>query len=196
MSNTIKHVTGDRFPLIIITLKDRNTPDSDPSDPDTWDVVDLSTNVQGVRVDYFQADFQLVDITPTNATNLFTSESHGLENGKRVRFSSETTFPTGIVETVLYFVVNKTDDTFQVSLTEGGAVVTFSDDGVGQLNAITQFSSAAGTIVGGGTGGQFTFTHPNDVWENPGDYALEYVVIFDTGKETVFDRDCLEIRSR
>lgn len=196
MSNTLKHVTGDRFPLITITLKDRNTVDSDPSDPDTWEVVDISTNVQGVRIDYFQADFQTNDIVPTNSTNLFTKAGHGLLDDDRVRFSAQTTLPTGIDEDVLYFVVNTTTDTFQVSTTEGGAVNTFSSDGSGQLNVIKQFDTVAGTIIGGGTGGQFTFVHSTLVWENPGDYDIEYVVRFDTGKETVFDRDHLEIRTR
>lgn len=196
MSNTLKHVTGDRFPLIQVTLKDRNTVDSDPADPDTWDVVDISVNVQGVRIDYFQADFQLTDIAVANATDLFTKVDHKLVDDDRVRFSPQTTIPQGLSEDTLYYVITATDDTFQVSASEGGTAVVLSDDGAGQLNAIKQFDTAVGTIIGGGTGGQFTFVHPTLVWENPGCYDLEYLVRFDTGKETVFDRDQLEIRSR
>ncbi len=77
MSNSIKHVQGDRYPVITVTLRDANTTDSDPSDPDTWDVIDLSSNVASVRVDYYKASVFLKNVTITVATDLITHDALG-----------------------------------------------------------------------------------------------------------------------
>lgn len=198
MGTTIRMVQGDRYPVLTNTLKDSNSVQSDPRDPDTWPIIDLSVNVDSVRIDYYTRGFQLLDVTIDFASNKIDVVGHGLSNDDRVRFSSSGTFPTGLDEITLFYVVNKNEDDFQVSLTEGGAAVSISDAGVGQLNVIMQFDTQAGTLIGGGTGGQFSWTHPTLVWENPGDYELEYVVIRTTpaGKETVIDRDHLELRRR
>ena len=65
--------------------------------------------------------------TATNATNLFTDVAHILSNTDRIMIGG--TVPTGIDSTAIYYVISDTTDTFQVSLTSGGAAVTFSDDG-------------------------------------------------------------------
>ncbi len=70
----------------------------------------------------------LTACTATNATNLFTDAGHGLVDTDRVKIQG-TTVPTGINADTIYYVVTGTTDTFQVSLTSGGAAVTFSDDG-------------------------------------------------------------------
>ena len=127
-----------------------------------------------------------------------------------MRFGTSGTLPAGLSETTLYYVVSSTADldtlaaggtdtgTFKVSLTEGGSAVDITDTGSGQLNVIKQFDTAAVTLVGDGSTGQGTFTHPAEVWANPGTYELEYVVIWTSpsGKETVYERDILELRSR
>ncbi len=214
MSNTIKHVQGDRYPVVTITLRDANTTNSDPSDPETWDVINLSANVSSVRVDYYQAKITLKNVTVSASADTITHNGsvvgttdaldHGLLDGDRVRFQAETTMPTGLVETTLYFVVssqNIADDgvaNFKVSTTRGGSAVDITDTGSGQINVVKQYDSTAGTLVGDGSAGQFTFSHPNKVWSNPGDYDLEYVVVRTSpaGNETVEDRDILELRPR
>jgi hypothetical protein len=196
----IKHVQGDRYPVITATLKDSNDADADKSDPDTWPVVDLSSNVDAVRVDYYQAKEQYDDITPSASADTLTKSGHKLDDDDRVRFSTSNTLPAGLSETTLYYVIStdQTAGTFQVSTSEGGSAVDITDAGTGQLNVIRQYDSASATLVGDGSGGQVTFTHPTLVWENAGDYELEYVVIFTSpaGKETVYERDQLELRSR
>ena len=70
-------------------------------------------------------------ITATNASNVLNATAHGLSNNDRVILTSTATdLPNGLSDTA-YYIVNKTADTFQVSLTSGGAVVTFSDNGTG-----------------------------------------------------------------
>lgn len=59
---------------------------------------------------------------------------HGLNNGDEVKFYTfNGTLPTNISATTTYFVINKTANTFQISLTEGGAAVDFGSDGSGVL---------------------------------------------------------------
>ena len=70
--------------------------------------------------------------TAANATDTFTKIAHGLVNGDRVLIAG-TTVPTGLNAAIVYYIVNKTDDTFQVSLTSGGAAALFTTDGVSVL---------------------------------------------------------------
>ncbi len=59
------------------------------------------------------------------ATNQVESPAHGLNNGEQVVFMGAPA-PTGLSEGALYFVVNASADTMQLSLTQGGAVIDIS----------------------------------------------------------------------
>jgi len=63
-----------------------------------------------------------VSVASDVAANTFTLTNHGLTNGKSVSFSTLGT-TTGISAWTIYFVVNATANTFQVSLTDGGAAI-------------------------------------------------------------------------
>ena len=65
--------------------------------------------------------------------NSITSSAHGLVNTDRVMVFNvfAETLPAGLTEGVVYFVVGATTDTFQVSLTSGGAAVDIT--GIGEL---------------------------------------------------------------
>jgi hypothetical protein len=76
-------------------------------------------------------------VTATNATDVFNATAHVLVNTDRVAFTTTGTLPTGITAGVAYYVVNKATNTFQVSLTSGGAAVTFTTDGTGTITANT-----------------------------------------------------------
>ena len=52
----------------------------------------------------------------------FTDEAHGLQNDDRVEFSADT-LPGGISIETNYYVINKADNTFQVSTSSGGSAV-------------------------------------------------------------------------
>jgi hypothetical protein len=62
-----------------------------------------------------------------------TAASHGFQNGDRVVFASVVT-TTGIVaNTTYYFVVGRTDTTFQVSATSGGGALPLTTNGTGTV---------------------------------------------------------------
>ena len=65
--------------------------------------------------------------------NTITSAAHGLSNTNRVRVYNvfAESLPAGMTEGTLYFVVGATTDTFQISLTSGGAAVDIT--GIGEL---------------------------------------------------------------
>jgi hypothetical protein len=78
--------------------------------------------------------------TATNATNVLDDTSNPYTDDMRVILtSSAADLPDGLDSETVYFVVNQATNSFQVSLTSGGAVVTFSDDGIGthQCHVVT-----------------------------------------------------------
>lgn len=84
-----------------------------PSDSVDFDLHVNFTNLSGV--------------TGVAATDIFTKVAHGLSNGWRVQLRS-ISGGTGLATETTYYVVNKTTDTFQLSLTDGGAAVNFTTD--------------------------------------------------------------------
>ena len=71
--------------------------------------------------------------TVTHASNLFTSVAHGLENGDAISITAPSGFPTGLAADTLYYVINKADDTFQLSTESGGSILAISGDGSGTI---------------------------------------------------------------
>lgn len=76
--------------------------------------------------------FGTVDSAGVTANNI-QSAAHGLANADRVTVYNvfAESLPTGLTEGTLYFVVGAATDTFQVSLTSGGAAVDIT--AVGEL---------------------------------------------------------------
>ncbi|MCX6013696.1 MAG: hypothetical protein NTV30_09930 [Chloroflexi bacterium] len=77
-----------------------------------------------------------VACTMTNAGDLVLDVAHGLSNDTIVMFSG------GAIAAPLntyrqYYVINKTDDNFQVSLTSGGAAVVLTADGNGSYHTLS-----------------------------------------------------------
>lgn len=78
--------------------------------------------------------FLLQDIcTFDNATDTInTTFSHGLVNNDRVFFNTYTgTLPAELDNVTEYYVVNATATSFQVSLTQGGGAIDFTNNGTG-----------------------------------------------------------------
>jgi len=88
--------------------------------------------------------------TAANATDILTSTAHGLAANTAITVNSTGgSVPTGLTaNTVIYYVINPTTDTFQVSLTPGGAAVNFTTDGTGTLRWVL---STPATIASGGS---------------------------------------------
>ena len=82
-------------------------------------------------------------VTFDNTTNTINDTSTPRVDGDIVSFFKELsgTLPPEIDRNLIYFVINKTVNAFQISLTDGGAAVTFTDDGVAPVsyNNISEF---------------------------------------------------------
>lgn len=76
--------------------------------------------------------FATVDAADVTA-NSITSAAHGLVNTNQLFVYNvfAETLPAGLTEGTVYFVVGATTDTFQVSLTSGGAAVDIT--GIGEM---------------------------------------------------------------
>ena len=71
------------------------------------------------------------DGEPVNPKLVITSTAHPLVNGDKIRVTTTGTLPTGLAVDTDYFVVNKTTNTFELSLTSGGAEIEYTDAGSG-----------------------------------------------------------------
>jgi len=72
--------------------------------------------------------FDLGAVTANATTDKIEKTAHGLENGDPVVFTAATA-PTGLTMGSVYYVVNKTTNDFEISLTVGGAKVTWTTNG-------------------------------------------------------------------
>jgi len=119
-----------------------------------YDVANIPDNPFGspgyfhrTNTNYFQTDGNVAatviqdfyersaNVTFTASTDLVNLNSNRLRNGDMVRFTEINT-TTGIVvydgtPATIYFVRDKTNDTFKVSLTLGGAAINLVGDGTG-----------------------------------------------------------------
>ncbi len=84
-------------------------------------------------------------VTLQDAGNTVTRAGHGLVNGNRISFSS-ITGTTGLSTYIIYYVVNATTDTFQVSLIAGGTALTLTTDGTGTILAIPTIVSIVANV--------------------------------------------------
>jgi hypothetical protein len=69
--------------------------------------------------------------TANATTDYITSVAHGLSNGDVVVLTTTVTLPAGLSLLTPYYVINKTTDTFQLSLTSGGTNIDITDTGTG-----------------------------------------------------------------
>lgn len=92
--------------------------------------------------------FAFVTCTISNASpGVVTAIAHGLSNGDSVIFETDGGLPTGLTpDTVVYYLVNKADNTFEVSLTIGGTAINTSSAGSGN-HKFTKVNKAPGIPV-------------------------------------------------
>lgn len=77
-------------------------------------------------------------------TETFTITSHGFLDGQKVRFVSTGTLPAGLTANTDLFIVNVTTNTFQVSLTLGGAAINLTTTGIGTHTVFRFHNLSAG----------------------------------------------------
>lgn len=64
-------------------------------------------------------------------TDVITSAAHGLKNGDMIVLTTTDTLPAGLAINTVYFVIDKTTNTFKLSLTANGAPINITDTGTG-----------------------------------------------------------------
>lgn len=69
--------------------------------------------------------------TANAGTDFITSAGHGLSDGDLLKLSTTTTLPAGLAINTAYYVINKTTDTFKLSLTSGGSAIDITNTGTG-----------------------------------------------------------------
>jgi hypothetical protein len=132
---------------------------------------------------------------PTNATNLFTKAAHGMLNGTVVQLTTVTTLPTGLSLATNYYIVQKTVNTFKFALTEGGAVVTFSDDGTGDHTVTPAFGSlSTSPDTQAGEGASFNPVGADEVAANTdiADADMMEIVGFGRFEKLASDRNAVQ----
>ena len=81
------------------------------------------------------------DFTAANATEIFTLNGHGLSDKDIVNVANAGgALPAGITANTLYYIITATTNTFQLSLTSGGAVVAITTDGTGTQSIYDKFT--------------------------------------------------------
>jgi hypothetical protein len=88
------------------------------------------------------------------AGDKFTSNGHGLPNGALVGIFAATTMPAPLIAGSMYYVVGTATNTFQVSLTLGGAAIDLTTTGSGTLTYYT-FPTPSNAAIGGSITGNF-----------------------------------------
>lgn len=73
----------------------------------------------------------IVTVAVDSATDVITATGHGFYNDQAVIIGSSAAFsnPVGSTEMTIYYVINRTANTFQLSATVGGAAINFTSDG-------------------------------------------------------------------
>jgi len=64
-------------------------------------------------------------------TDIITSNAHGLVNGNMVVLSTTDTLPAGLAVSTVYYVIEKTTNTFKLAKTPEGPAVDITDTGTG-----------------------------------------------------------------
>ncbi len=130
--------------------------------------------------------------TATNATNVLNATAHLLIDTDRVMLiSSGQDLPAGLDSETVYFVVSANANDFQVSLTSGGAAVTFSDDGTGTHSVL---AVTACTLVDQGDfdTGKATLSGTVDISGQPSDTDMTLIVQTKNNKDTKLHGQALQ----
>lgn len=81
-----------------------------------------------------------IAVTLTDATDLVTLTSHGLQAGDEISFATVVS-TTGIVLNTIYYVINPTTDTFQIASSIGGSTLPLTTNGTGTIRYRTEIAS-------------------------------------------------------
>lgn len=71
------------------------------------------------------------EFTVDISNDTLNSKGHGLSSSNQILLKSTGTLPGGIDETISYYVVEETEDTFKISLTYEGSPINITNSGIG-----------------------------------------------------------------
>lgn len=80
-------------------------------------------------------------------TDTISNTGHGFWNDSQLTFTSTGTLPGGLAAGTVYYVINRTDNSFQVSETVGGGPVDITSSGSGTHSAHTVGTNLTGFTV-------------------------------------------------
>lgn len=103
----------------------------------------------GTAAPKFIFDYNAVskNFTVVAATNIFTCSAHGLINGQRITVASTVALPAPLAIGTHYYVINRTTDTFKLSLSKNGAEIDITDTGTGTHSLNTEMAVMMNYIV-------------------------------------------------
>ena len=102
-------------------------------------------NKTDITAEYLSRTFTSGDVN--TGTDTITITDHGFENDDILQFESTGTLPAPLAALTPYYVVGKTANTFQVSLTLGGGAIDLTTGGTGTHTA-RNYSEVAYSISG------------------------------------------------
>lgn len=99
--------------------------------------VSAANKLSVVEFLYGTAGTEITGVVTDDSSDNFTKANHGLVNGDKIIITNLAT-TTGLNAYTVYYVINMVGDTFQVSLTSGGAAVVLgTGDGTCSFKKIT-----------------------------------------------------------
>jgi len=99
------------------------------------------------------------------ATDTVTSNAHGYANATPIQIAATTTIPVGLLALTTYYVVGATANTFQFSLTVGGAAIDIKSVGAGTITT-NQVYSLGDLVSYGGSNYYCILTSTNNLPTN------------------------------
>lgn len=113
--------------------------------------VDDADEVSIFEILYSTAGAEVTSVVTDDSSDNFTKSGHGLINGDRIIITNLAT-TTGLDAITVYYVINMSGDTFQVSLTlAGSAVVLGTGDGTCSFRKLTSTSLTKKVVCMNGT---------------------------------------------
>lgn len=93
-----------------------------------------------------EVHFKDVAFDADAGTDTFTAVNHDLDNNDKVQVSSTGTLPAPLLAATTYWVINSTEDTFQLSTVMAGAAINITTAGTGNHNFIADPSVAKADV--------------------------------------------------
>lgn len=112
-----------------------------------WGIFDASTGGNLLNTDFFITPNTRTPFTAVASTDIFTAYTQTFTNGDKVVLKATAGLPTGVSADTIYFIVGVSGQTFQLSLTSGGAAINITTDGDGEImKVVTHVVAPAGNL--------------------------------------------------